>query len=137
MRLTVIVLIGALFWSPLAKTGLWMHYIRNVAAYKAACVNQDKPELSCEGKCQLMAEMAKAGIKEPPVAPLLGSQKEPQKPSKEVMNVDLPDFVVLDDLGVHLPVFRGQTDVEFARRNDRNIWNEGNKRWHPPRGGFA
>lgn len=36
---------------------------------KVLCINKDKPEMQCNGKCHLMKELAKASEKELPLTP--------------------------------------------------------------------
>lgn len=41
-----------------------INYHRSLEVYEAACVNKDKPEMKCHGKCKMMEETKKYGFLE-------------------------------------------------------------------------
>ena len=94
MRVAAFLMIGAFFWTPVAKTGVWLSYLWSLEAYENACVNADRPALECHGKCQVMLEMERLGIESPEVAPLLDGPKAPEKPSEGFMGMDFSDFLL-------------------------------------------
>jgi len=57
---------------------------------KVLCVNKEKPQLHCNGKCHLMKELAKAAEKETPVSP---DKKAPHSESEILFFLPLPEFV--------------------------------------------
>ena len=40
---------------------MWLDYQTNRDFYEIQCVNQDKPEMDCHGKCQMQEEAEKSG----------------------------------------------------------------------------
>ena len=66
MKLTIIVIVLAIFLRPvLPVAGYIINYDYIV---KELCENKAKPELHCNGKCQLMKELAKASENEKPAS---------------------------------------------------------------------
>lgn len=59
MRRLFALLFGLLYLSMLVKPyAPWMGYYLAQDAYKAQCVNKDKPWLQCDGKCHLKTQLA-------------------------------------------------------------------------------
>lgn len=53
------------------------------------CINKEKPEMHCNGKCHLMQELAKASETEKPIS----SDKKTQHSEIEILFIEeLPDF---------------------------------------------
>lgn len=60
-RLTAILLIAVFGFSTVFKLGLVAKYCVNFEYYaKVLCINQDKPEMACNGKCHLKKELKQA-----------------------------------------------------------------------------
>ncbi|MDI1257285.1 MAG: hypothetical protein PSV16_14420 [Flavobacterium sp.] len=57
---------------------------------KVLCVNKEKPQLHCNGKCHLMRELAKASEKEIPVS---SDKKVPHTASEILFCLPLQEFV--------------------------------------------
>lgn len=58
-RVVSYILILSLAAHSLLTSGYIVDYYLNMESYKARCINKDKPELNCDGKC-LLAEMIAA-----------------------------------------------------------------------------
>ncbi|MGK4567138.1 hypothetical protein [Flavobacterium sp. 3HN19-14] len=56
---------------------------------KVLCVNKEKPQLHCNGKCHLMKELAKAAEKETPVS---SDKKTSHSDSEILFFLPLPEF---------------------------------------------
>ena len=57
-----------------------INYHQSLEIYEAACINKDKPEMNCHGKCKMMEETKKYGFLEEeneqsPNVPVLKSMK--------------------------------------------------------------
>jgi hypothetical protein len=66
MKKTVFLLALLMFLKPILPV---VEYVVNYEYIsKVLCVNKDKPMLHCNGKCQLMKELAKASENEKPIS---------------------------------------------------------------------
>ena len=75
-----IFVIAILIFQSGVNTLFVINYHRSLEVYEAACVNKDKPEMKCHGKCKMMEETKKYGFLEGdndsgPSAPVLKSMK--------------------------------------------------------------
>lgn len=66
------------------------NYMVNTELYEALCINKDKPEMECHGKCHLSDEM---------------KESESEEKTTPLLDINLKDypigcvhFIVLDDL---------------------------------------
>lgn len=76
-RMIALVLIFSLAYQPLGKTIFLAYYLVAQEKFEAACINKEKPELNCNGKCQAMA-LSERGTSES--TPLLQRPTAPVKP---------------------------------------------------------
>lgn len=87
MKFTVAVIVLAVFLRPvLPVVGYVINYDYIV---KELCENREKPQLHCNGKCQLMKELAKASEEEKPV-----SQKKSPTAEVEILFCQQPDVLL-------------------------------------------
>jgi hypothetical protein len=75
-----IFVIAILIFQSGVNTFFVLNYHSSLEAYEAACVNKDKPEMKCHGKCKMLEETKKYGFLEDdndsaPSAPVLKSMK--------------------------------------------------------------
>lgn len=83
MKKLVVILAIALFLKPILPV---LDYIVNYDYIaKVLCENKAKPELKCNGKCQLMKELAKASEAEKPIS---SDKKENHKQEIEVLFIN-------------------------------------------------
>ncbi len=88
MKFTIAVIVLAVFLRPvLPVVGYIINYDYIV---KELCENRTKPELHCNGKCQLMKEMAKASENEKPV-----QQKKSACAEVEILFCQQPVIIAL------------------------------------------
>mgnify|MGYP003286334102 FL=1 len=56
-RIIAFVLLVAFAMQSFQQNLIVLDYVANTVAYIEACINKDKPELKCKGKCQLMKKL--------------------------------------------------------------------------------
>ncbi|WP_317174601.1 hypothetical protein [Flavobacterium sp. J49] len=67
MKKLVIIVALVMFLKPILPVADYIVNYDYIA--KVLCENKNKPEMKCNGKCQLMKELAKASEQEKPIAP--------------------------------------------------------------------
>lgn len=88
MKFTIAVIVLAVFLRPvLPVVGYIINYDYIV---KELCENRQKPELHCNGKCQLMKELAKASENEKPA-----QQKKSASAELEILFCQQPVILTL------------------------------------------
>lgn len=86
LHITLVLLLGFRPLFPIIEYVINYDYIANIL-----CINKDKPELECNGKCHLAKEMAKAA----------SDDSDPKQDKKELSaSVKLADYVV-EELNIH------------------------------------
>jgi len=79
-----IFIVSILIFQSGVNTLFVINYHRSLEIYEAACVNKDKPEMNCHGKCKMMEETKKYGFLE---------EEDEQSPNvpvlKSMKNIDL------------------------------------------------
>lgn len=82
--LVSIVIIFILIFQSGVNTFFLFNYHRSLASYEAICVNKDKPEMKCHGKCKMMEETKRFGFLEDK------NDKQPNAPHlKSIKHLDL------------------------------------------------
>jgi hypothetical protein len=89
MKNKVIIGLIIIFVSPmLMKLSLVFNYHTDYSTYLDQCINLEKPELKCNGKCQLAKELQKADLNTP---------EKPELPSISYLQetfIATPDFLI-------------------------------------------
>ena len=80
-NIIIIVISSLLFTQTISRGIIIINYIQNTEFYLASCVNKDKPELACDGKCQVAEQM----------------EKENQKDRHTVKQSSFSDLVFIED----------------------------------------
>lgn len=90
----IILLITAMLTQSLSRGIIVLSYFTNKAAYERYCVNKARPQLHCDGKCQVAQKIKQEEERD---------QKDPLKNSRfsEVVFIDQHAFVRIE------PVFTG------------------------------
>lgn len=102
MRLSALGLCILLITPMLLRFGVMLNYLVEFRYYaEVLCVNQDKPELECNGRCALMTELNALENPSDTEAPTL-----PEFKIKESMAEFLPGQASLNQFAVDLISFR-------------------------------
>ena len=96
----VILLITALLTQSLSRGFIVLSYFTNKQAYERYCVNKSRPQLHCDGKCQVAQKIKQEEERD---------QKDPLKSSRfsEVVLIDQHAFVRIE------PVFTGRPASQY------------------------
>jgi hypothetical protein len=95
---TVIILIAYMLGSH-SIIGAGVNYLCNYRYFAEHCVNKDKPELECDGKCGMMDEM---------------NEQDGQAHDSDVLHhiVNLPTLKLIEhthDMNMYMPILNEQT----------------------------
>lgn len=81
--ISILIIVILIFQSGV-NTLFVINYHQSLEIYEAACINKDKPEMNCHGKCKMMEETKKYGFLEQE------NEKSPNAPVlKSMKNIDL------------------------------------------------
>lgn len=116
----VILLVLAIFTQSVSRGIILLSYYTNKAAYEKYCVNKARPQLHCDGQCQL-AKKLKAQDEEDKKDPLKNSSY-----SEITMICQAPDFYIA-------PVLYFSSDNVFPQPRNTGIpVDRANSCFHPP-----
>lgn len=112
---TLAVLFAFLILLPsLVKVVIVGNYLVQYERYATElCENQDKPELACNGKCQMMKELNESE-QNAPVAPSLPEFKVKEQPVCELSSALLVSFSVEWKQEQSLSTFKGLSEGIFG-----------------------
>jgi hypothetical protein len=105
----------------IVKVSMVLNYHVDYSVYKEQCINQEKPELKCNGKCQLAKELKKTEL------------NTPEKP-------ELPSISFLQEVFIGAPSFSFSPPVNEIKTNEAQFfytfhysfgWTT--NCWHPPK----
>lgn len=90
---------------------------------KELCINKEKPELKCNGKCHLMKELAKASEDEKPIS---SDKKDNSKHESEVLFYQELQPVIVSQIYFHTNSLVGNNYFNhYSHLNDCSVF-------HPP-----
>ncbi len=120
-RIFSFVLITSLLFPPLLKLGLVLDYYKNKDYIASTlCINKDKPQKKCEGKCHLNKQLAKTQEK--------GEEKN--APENNV-KTELSPSILSDALAFFFPLKSAENYQDFLQSSYSRICSI--DFFHPPR----
>ena len=116
----IVILILAIFTQSMSKGIILLSYFTNKQAYEKYCVNKARPQLHCDGKCQ-MAKKIKAEEER--------DQKDPLKNSlsSEVTMINENHFVSIQPEFIALPIRKDLFPPSIG-----NVVDRSRSFFHPP-----
>lgn len=116
------IIISVFILQSVGNTFFYLEYQYSIEAYKSVCENKDKPELKCQGKCQMKKQTEKFGFWENE------NQKNQKTPAlKTVKNFDIfndmHEFICCSFLDV-----KNNSKFHFTNTYQSNT----NSHLHPP-----
>lgn len=113
----MILLLLALSVQALNKVRIVLSYYANTAAYAKNCENKSRPQMHCNGKCQMMKKLRQE------------QNKDESAPERRSLN----DEVISSRS--HFPtlsIFKAQPAREFVLRNNNTVRDVSPDFFHPP-----
>jgi hypothetical protein len=116
----IIILVLAILTQSMSKGIILLSYFTNKQAYEKYCVNKARPQLHCDGKCQ-MAKKIKAEEER--------DQKDPLKNSlsSEVTMINENHFVSIQPEFIALPIRK-----DIFPHSIGNVMDRSRSFFHPP-----
>ncbi len=116
-QLTAMIILVALMAQTFNRAAVVASYYTNTAAYAKNCVNKTRPQLHCNGKCQMMKQLKEEEKKE--------QQNNERKPSLDEVLSSKSFFATVHD-------FQSTIDRVFFHRNVGYPVDRPTHFFHPP-----
>ena len=95
-RIITFILLFAFAMQSFQKNLIVLDYVANITAYIEQCINRDKPELKCKGRCQMMKKLQAEEEKEQQNPEHKGENKGPTlfpSPEPIAAAIAIPRFI--------------------------------------------